>query len=309
MQYVGNLGDWGPAQRMFEPTAFRRTAASAALCFALFASLVPPAFAAPPASKKAEPVRIEGYTGEAMEPFVSRDGRFLFFNTRNDPGSNTNIHFAEATDSGFTYRGVLFGTISYDLDAVPTMAANKRFCFVSPREYRRTRVSVWCGTFDGTKVNNAVPQDGLATDRLGRLIFDVELSADGRTMIYAEGTYSGSDVPDDADLYVAQPTPTGFTRTPDANAMLTKVNSSSLEYAPALSEDGLELFFTRPTGIWPFTQPKIYRAIRGGPDQPFGKPEQLNIDGWVEGPSLAPDGTLYFHRRVEGRFQIWRQGR
>lgn len=294
---------------MFDLTAFRRAAVAAGLCLAIAAAVSAPAFAAP-ATKKAEPVRIEGYTGEAMEPFVSRDGRFLFFNTRNDPGSNTDIHFAEAADGGFVYRGVLYGTISYDLDAVPTMAANGRFCFVSPRDYRRTRVSVLCGAFDGKKINGATPQAALATDRLGRLIFDVELSSDGQTMIYAEGTYSGSDTPDDANLYVAQLTPSGFASAPDARTMLAKVNSSDLEYAPALSDDGLELFFTRrPTGIWPFTQPKIYRAIRSGPDQPFGKPEQLNIDGWVEGPSLAPDGTLYFHKRVEGRFQIWRQAR
>jgi hypothetical protein len=283
----------------------RRAFVAALLSLAVIAA---PALAAPPAPKRAEPVRIEGFDDEAMEPFLSRDGKFLFFNSRNDE-LNANIQFAEATDTGFVYRGVLPGTISYDLDAVPTMARDGSFCFVSPRDYRRTRVSVLCGTFDGKKVNNTQPQPTLATERMGRLIFDVELSADGRTMIFAEGTYSGGPVPDEADLYIATLEQGGYRRVKDGRKLFANINTSDLEYAPALSEDGLELFFTRPSGIWPFSQPKIFRARRATPDEPFGKPEELKIDGFVEGPSVADDGTLYFHKKVDGRYQIWRQPR
>jgi hypothetical protein len=295
---------------MFDRLSVDRTPAGAlaAVCFTI-ASLAAPAVAAPPAPKGPEPVRIEGYADDAMEPFLSRDGKFLFFNTRNDPGSNTNIHVAEATDNGFVYRGVLHGTISFDLDAVPTMAADGRFCFVSPRDYRRTRVSVLCGAFDGTKVNKTAPQVALATDRFGRIIFDVELSADGKMMIYAEGGFSGGAVPDDADLHLAMLGPNGYERLAEGKKILANVNTSDLEYAPALSQDGLELFFTRPSGIWPFSQPKIFRATRTSDDQPFARPVQLKMDGFVEGPTLATDGTLYFHKRVGGRFQIWRQPR
>jgi hypothetical protein len=264
---------------------------------------------AAPAPKKPEPVKIDGYTDDAMEPFLSRDGRYLFFNTRNAPGANTNIHFAEADGAGFKYRGILYGTISYDLDAVPTMAANGRFCFVSPRDYRRTRVSVLCGVFDGNKVNGTAPQATLASERLGRLIFDIDLAADGQTMIFAEGTFSGGEVPDEADLYLATLTPRGYERAPDSAKIFANVNTSSLEYAPTLTPDGLELFFTRPTGIWPFTKAKILRATRKSTDQPFGKPVELPIDGFVEGPTLAPDGTLYFHKQVGGGYEIWRQPR
>jgi len=266
------------------------------------------ALAAPPPPKGPEPVRIEGLPEEAMEPFLSRDGKFLFFNSRND-AANTNIMYAEATDQGFVYRGTLFGTISYDLDAVPTMAADGRFCFVSPRDYRRTRVSVLCGDFDGKKVKDTLPQPTLATERMGRLIFDVELSADGKTMVFAEGTFSGGPVPDDADLYLATLGPGGYVRTHEGRRIFANINTSDLEYAPALSADGLELFFTRPSGIWPFSQPKIFRAKRSNTDEAFGKPEELKIDGYVEGPSIAADGTLYFHKKVGGRFEIWRQPR
>ena len=110
--------------------------------FAAFC-LLPLASQAHAADAAGQPVRIEGYADEAMEPFLSRDGRYLFFNTRNDPGANTNIHFAEAKGTEFVYREILGGTISYALDGTPTMSADGRFCFVSPRDYRRSLVTLY----------------------------------------------------------------------------------------------------------------------------------------------------------------------
>ena len=255
-----------------------------------------------------EPVRIASYTGEAMEPFVSRDGKFLFFNTRNDPGVDTNLHVAEVSfDGHFRYLGLLEGTRSTDLDAVATMSADSRFCFISPREYRRTLVSVFCGTFDGTKVVDAAPQTGLATARLGRLIFDMEISADGRSMVYAEGSFSGKATPDDADLYLAKQGVNGFEPDASGKRILARLNTDALEYAPALSADGLSLTFTRLEGVWPFQSPSLLRATRSHTSQYFGEPKRITaIDGFVEGASYAPDGALYFHKRVTNRFQIWR---
>jgi hypothetical protein len=41
-----------------------------------------------------------------MEPFVSRDGKFLLFNNSNDPGNDTNLHFARGVDDlHWTYGG------------------------------------------------------------------------------------------------------------------------------------------------------------------------------------------------------------
>jgi len=272
---------------------------------AVFLSLTAALAASSPLAPQS--VRIEGYADEVMEPFVARDGRFLFFNTRNDPGANANIHFAEATGTGdFVHHGVLLGVNSYDLDGTPTMSADGRFCFVSPRDYRRFLVTVYCGAFDGKRVNGAEPQKTLPAERLGRLIFDVELAADGQSLIFAEGTFSGGNVPDDADLYLATLGPRGFVRSPESARVFTNINTDELEYAPAISTDGLELFFTRVTGFWPFTSTKIFRAQRTGVDQPWGKPVRLEIEGFSEGPSLAPDGTLYFHRRLSGRYELWR---
>jgi hypothetical protein len=145
---------------------------------------------------------------------------------------------------------------------------------------------------------------------LGRLIFDVELAADGQSMVFAEGTFSGDDAPDEADLYLATLGPRGFVRSPASAKIFASVNTGSLEYAPSLSADGLELYFTRVAGIWLFRKPRIFLARRASVEAPFGKPVELeSIEGFVEGPSIGIDNTLYFHRRLDDHYALWRVAR
>jgi hypothetical protein len=60
----------------------------------------------PTAPSQPERVTIRGYKGEAMEPFITRDGRYLFFNNLNDPAVNTNLYYAERVDDlTFEFRG------------------------------------------------------------------------------------------------------------------------------------------------------------------------------------------------------------
>lgn len=69
-----------------------------------------------------QPVSIEGYDGSAMEPFISPDGHYLFFNNENDPAVNTNLHFAERIGKlSFRYLGELPGVNSHVLDAAPSL--------------------------------------------------------------------------------------------------------------------------------------------------------------------------------------------
>ena len=148
----------------------------------------------------------------------------------------------------------------------------------------------------------------LKTARPGRLVFDVELSADGNQMIFAEGTFSGGSTPDETDLFLAERGANGFVRSSDGARILKTVNSADgQEYAPSLSADGLELFFTRLTGWWMFRKVQIYRAVRTSVTAPFGTPVHVPLEGFVEGPTISADGrSLYFHRLDDGRFGIWR---
>src|SRR5262245_14073518 len=86
-----------------------------------------------------ERITIRNYSGHAMEPFMTRDGRYLFFNNSNDPSVNTNLHCAERiNDLTFEYKGEVAGVNTRALEGVPTMDKNGDFYFVSTRSYKET---------------------------------------------------------------------------------------------------------------------------------------------------------------------------
>ena len=79
-------------------------------------------------------VAIVGYQDHAMEPFVSRDGRYLLFNNRNDPSENTDLHWAERIDDlTFRYRGRIDGVNTTVLEGVPSLDREGNLYFISPR--------------------------------------------------------------------------------------------------------------------------------------------------------------------------------
>src|SRR3989442_15286970 len=77
-------------------------------------------------------VTIAGYSGDAMEPFLTRDGSILLFNNRNDPPSETDLHWAERIDDlNFVYRGKLQGANSAGLDAWTAVEETVNIYFVT----------------------------------------------------------------------------------------------------------------------------------------------------------------------------------
>ena len=260
------------------------------------------------------PVVILNYTGTAMEPFISKDGQHLFFNNSNAPGSFTDIYFARRmTDGVFLFLGRLPGVNAPPpaLDGVPSMDAFGVFYFISTRSYDTTLQTLHAGIFDGSAVSGVtlVPGD-VARGEAGWLTMDAEISADGQSLYFADAFFSGGSIPALSDLALATRQGEGnFVRAPDSATMLQGVNTSDLEYAPSISGDGLELFFTRYS--FATTKTAILRARRGSTAEPFGTPEALtSIKGFVEAPSLSADGrTLFFHKKVGGKYSIFRATR
>jgi hypothetical protein len=255
------------------------------------------------------PVAIEGYDGDAMEPFVSRDGAVLFFNNRNEPAALTDLHWAERIDDlTFRYRGRVEGANSTDLDGVATMSAAGRFCFISPRTYARTLATVHCGDWRNRRLTDVALQAEASPKILGRVVFDIEIDAAGETLVLADGVFRGGPAPASADLRLARRNGRAFRLAPEDDAIFAAVNTDALEYAAALSADGLELAFTRLDGFPPFVRTQILIARREATSRPFRAPLRISsIGGFVEGPTFSPDGrALYYHKRVGDRFQIWR---
>jgi hypothetical protein len=248
-----------------------------------------------------------------MEPFISPDGRFLFFNNSNDRRVHTTIRFARRTGLlAFRYLGELPGVNAEGLSAVPSLDGQGRFYFTTLREYPRTLRSVYVGVFDGEQVIGARPVEGEIWPRHpGAVNMDVGISPDGGGMYISRARFAPFlplPAPVASRLLVARSRDGRFELDASGDRLLKSVNRGGLVYAPAISPDGLELFFTRagiPGGM------RILVATRAAEGEPFGEPRVLSaLSGRVEAPSVSDDlKELFFHKDVAGNWKIFRARR
>jgi Tol biopolymer transport system component len=269
----------------------------------------PPAQAPVDASSNAfqnpQRVTVEGYDGDAMEPFVSRDGKYLFFNNLNEPSVNTNLHWAERIDDlHFKYRGELKGVNTPALEGVPSMDREGNFYFVSNRSYDQTASTLYRGKFADGFVTGIELVPGVSLAKPGIVNFDAEISADGNTLYFVESQFNFFRQPDSARILYARRSGDKFVRDPASASIMQTVNSDGLNYAPATSASEREIFFTRagPQG------PAIYMAHRADKTQPFQQALRLAaMTGFVEGPTLSADEeSLYYHKKENGHLVLYR---
>jgi len=268
---------------------------------------------------KPEPVKIEGYEGSAMEPFISPDGRYLFFNNENDPKINTNLHFAERTGKlSFHYLGELPGVNSHVLDAAASVDKAGHFYFTTVRDYDRNMNSLFTGDFDGKAVRNlhSVPGD-ISPKTPGTINMDVSISPDGQTLYISRAViFPGAPAPKKSELMVARLMDGALKMNPDSARIMKSINTGALQYAPAISEDGRELYFTRASQLIagsdsPGASVRIMVAARELVGEPFGEPRALTaITDFVEAPTISLDGKeMFFHKKVGNKFLIYRAER
>ena len=262
-------------------------------------------------------VTIDGYDEAqgAMEPFISRDGRGLLFNSQKRGGTPPDLQYAERVDDvTFRYRGPVDGANSDAVDGAPSMDRGNRLYFISPRDYGKRLATIYSARFNGGAIDRPRLIEGdVAPGKPGMLNMDAEISADGRTLYYCVNEWNTEhNLPRTSDIQVARLSGGRFETLANSATIFRAVNSKDLEYAPALSSDERELFFTRASfafsgGKLSLAQTSIMVARRGAIGEPFGTPRQItSITGFVEGPTITPDGgKVYYHRRDGDRFHLY----
>jgi len=261
-----------------------------------------------------ELVEIQGYSGEVMEPFITRDGRFLFFNNM---GDDKDIFFAirDGITGNFTYVDAIAAVNTPAVEGVPTLDDNNRFYYISTFNYppanARILDTIYVGDFDSSSpavVNNLAVVANLDEGILGHLNFDVEVSPEGATLYFVDGVFSGNPYPDVSNFVYAVDSGNGFVRQGDSPDIFSNINTGDLEYAACISRDGLEFFFTRL--VLSTLETTIHRSTRPEISAPFGIPQKVSsISGFVEAPALSADEkSLYYHRRNpdSGKFELFR---
>ena len=258
-------------------------------------------------------VTINGYSGHAMEPSISRDGSYLFFNSLND-GQDTSLYYASRVDDvTFISNGKINGVNGAPphLDAVASMDLGNHFYFISVRNYPADYFNLFTGNFSGGTVSGLHEQTGnFYIESSGWIIMDAEISPDCNDLYFVNAHFSGGSVPDRSDIGVAHLTAGSFIVDTNSSSIMANVNTGDcLEYAPSISSNGLELFFTR-LNLCTATS-EILVAKRSTTTSNFGSPERIGaITGFVEAPSLTIDGkTLYYHKNDNGIFTIYKVSR
>jgi len=257
------------------------------------------------------PIKVQmiGYSGNIMEPFISRDGHFLLFNNLNAAPENTNLHWAtRLNDSTFQYNGEISGVNTPDLDAVASLDRNGILYFVSTRSYSTSLSTIYQCNFTNGSTTNVQLVKGVSKYLPGWVNFDVETSADGNTLYFVDAQFDQSGNPSTADLVIAKKTPDSFQRWTGSNEVMKNINTTALEYAACISADELELYFTRvAVPMNSNSTPEIFVTHRKTTNDPFDPPMKIGtISGFAEAATIAPDQkTIYFHMRDNGTFQLY----
>ncbi len=263
-----------------------------------------PAPAAYQGFKGEQQIVLPGLSGDAMEPFIAADGRQLLFNSSNAPGFDTDLFSAQRkADGSFAKPVTLAQANSKTLDGVASLDRSGVLYFISLRSYAQSLSTLYRAGNGGRGAPELVP--GVSPQRPGIVQFDAEVAWDGQSLWVSEGRFSGKPYPDSARIVLARKDGDGFRAVADSDAQLARVNQGALNYAAAISRDGLELFFTRVADMV-HPHPVIIRAARTSLGQAFGTPQPVaGISGHVEAPSLSADGlTLYYHKRIAGHFVL-----
>lgn len=279
--------------------------------------------------KDPQPVVIDnlpkGHGGAAIsteEPFVTRDGRFLFFNT-GEKENHKDLHFAEWRDGRWRYRGEVGpGVNTADkVEGNPTMDAAGNFFYVDSGAEAMVRAAQFdpqTGTLGPRRDVAGVPTRVVKPFRYFEGNMGVEVSPDGDTLYLSRATWkmnafwlgmlTGADI-----LFVQRRNGEYVYDEARVKAVMDNINTPDLEYAESISADGRELFFVRLAAAdlkKGKIRSQILRATRADASGPFNAPEPITAIGsedFVEAPSISPDGReLFYHKREGEKFRIYK---
>jgi len=263
-------------------------------------------------------VTINGLSFDAMEPFISPNGNYLFFNNLND-GVNTKLYYAtRVNDSTFNYVGELTGTNQTPpphLDAVADMDAEGNFYWTSTRNYPTELNNLFHGTFTaGTVSNIERVQGNFNKDTPGWLVMDHGISLDGQYLYFNNARFDDLNCvgPCETTIGVAQKeNATTFSTLPNSTSILQNINDTNyIYYAPCISSDNLELYYTRylKGEITTGTVFEICVAVRPNALSEFSVPKVLFsevIANLIEAPTLTVDkNRIYYHRKTSNSHKI-----
>lgn len=261
------------------------------------------------------PVTINGYTLDAMEPFISPDGNAIFFNSLND-GNTTSLYYAaKVNDSTFNLAGavpVVNQSVTPRLDAVASVDTANNFFWVSTRNYPTDMDNLFRIRFLQAGYTNFGRVHGnIYVYNPGWLIMDAAINYYGDKLLYCNAYFNSCNfnLPCKSAMGFAQKTnDSTFTKFTNSGLLLANINDTTnyIVYAPHLSKNELELYYTRALKNVPQTE--ICVSVRTSTTVPFGAPSIIVPASSLvpEAPTLTSDQQkLYYHKMQAGKFKLF----
>jgi hypothetical protein len=258
-----------------------------------------------------------------QEPFISRDGQYLFFNTSGIEEHKDLLYAEWDTDQdAFVFKGEIMDVNSSDkVEGNPTMDENYNFFYIdtdtAPSWVRSGLFKPDTMSLDSNTSLSGLPNIELsgssATVNMG-----VEVSADGDTLYFSRAVFLNAGQPDQvisaSDILFAQKIGDVFVfDEATSSAIMLNINTSEdLEYAACISEDELEFYFTRldaGTITDPTPDSQIMQASRTTTSEAFGIPLPVesipNHIKFVEAPTIYGN-ILYYHQFDNGVANLYK---
>lgn len=258
-----------------------------------------------------------------QEPFISRDGHYLFFNSATDENHKDLLYAEWDTDhDAFVFQGEMLEVNTAEkVEANPTMDENFNFFYIdtnaAPSWIRSGLFQPDTMSLESNTSISGLPNIELsgnsATVNMG-----VEVSADGDALYFSRAVFLNAGQPDQvisaSDILFAQKIGNVFVfdEAISSSIMLNINTSEDLEYAACISEDELEFYFTRldsSTITDPTPDSQIMRTSRTTTSEAFGTPQPVegipNHTKFVEAPTIYGN-TLYYHQFDNGVAKLYK---
>lgn len=255
-------------------------------------------------------INIEGYDGDVMETFITRDGRYMFFNSMKRGKKNKDIYYAERLDDyNFKFLGEIQPINTKSVDAVPVMDDNGVFYFLCTDDYRyNNRVSVRVGMFKDGVVSDVEQIKELSINKPGWLNMDSEISADGETLYSTQSFFKADTAhPSESYFFYAKKIGAFFVPQKDSEDIFININNDDVVFGIGISRDELKMVYTR----YNEGKNKLESLIAARIDKsvPFGIPNLIRgMTGLSEAPGFNHrEDMIYYHKRSpkDGKFRAY----
>jgi hypothetical protein len=260
-------------------------------------------------------VNIIGYDSDAMEPHISRDGKYLFFNSKDGPNYKEIYYASRINNTNFKFEGEIKNINTKQVDGTPSLTNKNQLFYISTIDYEKG--TIYSGFFHNGSITQVKRiQGSINIKKLGWLNMDVWVSPDGNHMYTSHANFRKGPPPTESNIRYAIKEGDKFNIPHNEKELLKNINTNyALEYAPELSDDGLEIFYTQLTMTTPMIV-KMYHAKRNSIDTSFNPPKLIleaeitDENSFFEAPTISSDGELlYYHKMNNGIFSIFVQQR